>query len=86
MTGWLFADVCFGVVDVRNVADLHLRAITNPQTAGQRFTGVAGPSLALADGADILRSHLGLAASRVPTRKLPNWQVWLPGWRSLPGR
>ncbi|MEA1676516.1 aldehyde reductase [Nitrospirillum sp. BR 11163] len=70
-------DVYFGVVDVRDVADLHLRAMTHPQAAGQRFIGVAGPSLALADVADILRARLGPAASRVPTRKLPSWKVRL---------
>ncbi len=32
----------FGIVDVRDVADLHLRAMTNPAAKGQRFLAVAG--------------------------------------------
>lgn len=64
-------------MDVHDAADLHPRAMTHPQAAGRRFIGVAGPSLAQADLADILRAHLELAATRVPTRKPPNWQVRL---------
>ena len=34
--------MCLGVVDVRDVADLHLRAMTNPAAKGERFLAVAG--------------------------------------------
>ena len=32
----------FGLVDVRDVADLHLRAMTHPAAKGERFLAVAG--------------------------------------------
>ena len=32
----------FGVVDVRDVVDLHLRAMTDPRAKGERFLAVAG--------------------------------------------
>ena len=32
----------FGVVDVRDVADLHIRAMTDPAAKGERFLAVAG--------------------------------------------
>lgn len=67
----------FGAVDVRDVADLHLRAMSNPAANGQRFLAVAGDFLALVDMARILKSHLGAAARRVPTRQLPDWLVRL---------
>jgi dihydroflavonol-4-reductase len=70
-------DVYFGVVDVRDAADLHIRAMASPAAAGKRFLAVAGPALSMADVADILRRRLGEAASRVPTKKLPSWQVRL---------
>ncbi|GAA1642005.1 NAD-dependent epimerase/dehydratase family protein [Actinoplanes couchii] len=35
----------FGVVDVRDVVDLHLRAMTDPGAAGQRFLAVGGPAI-----------------------------------------
>jgi len=61
----------FALVDVRDVADLHIRAMTAPAAAGQRLLG-AGPFLWLADIAAILREELGAQASKVPTRRAPN--------------
>ncbi|MFC4908272.1 NAD-dependent epimerase/dehydratase family protein [Actinomadura gamaensis] len=61
----------FGVVDVRDVADLHLRAMAAPNAAGRRYLAVAdGPTLTHVDLAEILR-RLGPLASRVPTRQEP---------------
>ena len=66
-----------GVVDVRDVADLHLRAMTRPEAAGQRFLATAGDFMSLRDIATVLRNGLGEAASRVPTRTVPDWLVKL---------
>lgn len=66
-----------GVVDVRDVADLHLRAMTSPVAAGQRFLAVAGKSMTVAEIARLLRARLGAAGRRVPTRTLPDWLVRL---------
>ncbi|WP_433516757.1 hypothetical protein ACQP2T_15030 [Nonomuraea sp. CA-143628] len=57
----------FGVVDVRDVADLHLRAMVEPGTAGERFLAAAGV-MSLPEIANLLRVRLGPAARRVPTR------------------
>ena len=78
----------FGVVDVRDVADLHLRAMTHPQAAGQRFLAAAGDCVSMLDVARMLRAGLGEAARLAPTRQLPNWLVRLtarvkPGLRQL---
>jgi dihydroflavonol-4-reductase len=62
----------FGVVDVRDVAELHVRALTTPGIAGERFIA-SGPFLQMADVARILRDGLGLDARKVPTRRLPAW-------------
>jgi nucleoside-diphosphate-sugar epimerase len=67
----------FGVVDVRDVADLHLRAMTHPAARGERFLAVAGDFLSMREIALALRARLGEAARRVPTRQLPNWLVHL---------
>ena len=67
----------FGVVDVRDVADLHLRAMTHPAAKGERFVAVAGGAVLLLDVATILKQQLGTAAHRVPTREMPNWLVRL---------
>ena len=70
-------DVWFGVVDVRDAAELHIRAMTHPDAKGQRFIAVAGEAVSMAQVADILRERLGAAASRVPTRKLSSWMIRL---------
>lgn len=62
----------FGVVDVRDVADLHFRAMTAPEAKGERFLAVAGDFLRIAEMARILKRRLGPLARRVPTRELPD--------------
>ena len=69
--------ISFNVVDVRDVADLHIRAMTHPAAAGQRFLAVAGPCMSLHSIARLLRTNLGQEASRVPTRQLSDWLLWL---------
>ncbi|HKR77910.1 MAG TPA: aldehyde reductase [Rhodanobacter sp.] len=71
----------FGVVDVRDVADLHLRAMTDPAAKGGRFLAVAGDFMSIRDIAMVLRRHLGPMARKVPTLQLPNWLVRLAALR-----
>src|SRR5215472_4255359 len=63
----------FGVVDVRDVADLHLLAMVRPEAAGERFLAVAGDFMSILEMAKVLRARLGAAARRAPTFELPNW-------------
>src|SRR6201996_3990190 len=65
----------FGVVDVRDVADLHLRAMLKPEAAGQRVLASAGQPLKLSEIAAILRPALGDGGARIPTREVPDWVV-----------
>jgi dihydroflavonol-4-reductase len=65
----------FGVVDVRDVADLHLRAMTHPAAKGERFIATSGGVMSMLDIARVLKARLGEAASKVPTRELPSWLV-----------
>jgi len=61
-----------GVVDVRDVADLHIRAMAGPDAAGKRFIGVADdPTTSFVEVADVLRRRLGPLAARVPTQEGP---------------
>ena len=61
----------FNIVDVRDVADLHIRAMTAPQAAGERFIA-AGDFAWMADLAALLRARLGAQAAKVPTAKAPD--------------
>jgi nucleoside-diphosphate-sugar epimerase len=79
----------FSFVDVRDVADLHIRAMTSPGASGERFLG-AGPFLWMSEVAQILRDRLGERAAKVPTRNVPNFIVrtmakFDPGLRSVVG-
>jgi nucleoside-diphosphate-sugar epimerase len=57
----------FGVVDVRDVADLHLRAMTHSAAKGERFIAVSGAVMSMLDIATVLKARLGGAAKKVPT-------------------
>lgn len=86
----------FGVVDVRDVADLHLRAMAAPEAAGKRFLAVAdGPTLSYVEVAAILRRRLGDAAALAPTAEADGADLPRPvihndrakdelGWRPRP--
>jgi len=60
---------------VRDVADLHIRAMINPNAKGERFMAVAGESLTMQEVAIMLKKHLGKDGKRIPTNTLPNWIV-----------
>lgn len=72
----------FGVVDVRDVADLHLRAMTHPAAKGERFLAVAGDFVSMRDVARVLKGRLGAVAQRVPTLQLPNWLIRVAALRN----
>jgi dihydroflavonol-4-reductase len=66
----------FNVVDVRDIADLHIRAMAAREAAGHRFIA-AGTFGWMADLATLLRARLGDAANKVPTRRVPDLLVRL---------
>jgi nucleoside-diphosphate-sugar epimerase len=68
-----------GIVDVRDVADLHVRAMTDPAAKGERFLAVAGDFMSVRDIGGVLKARLGPAARRVPARELPNWMLRMVG-------
>ncbi|PXA99403.1 epimerase [Nostoc sp. 3335mG] len=69
------ADLWFGVVDVRDVAALHLLAMSSPEAAGERYLAIAGEPVSLRQMAEILHRGVG---TRLPPR-LPSWVVRLVG-------
>ena len=71
----------FGIVDVRDVVNLHIRAMTHPAAKGERFLAVAGESMWIVEVAKVLKGGMGDSARRVPTRQLPDWLVRLAALR-----
>jgi nucleoside-diphosphate-sugar epimerase len=72
----------FGVVDVRDVADLHIRTMTHPAAKGERFLAVAGDSMSILDIAKVLRQRMGASAGKVPRFQLPDWLVRIAAIRN----
>jgi nucleoside-diphosphate-sugar epimerase len=72
----------FGVVDVRDVADLHIRTMTHPAAKGERFLAVAGDCMSILDIAKVLRQRMGASAGKVPRFQLPDWLVRIAAIRN----
>lgn len=80
----------FNLVDVRDVADLQIRAMTDPKAGAHRLVAVRSFEW-MADIAKILRDQLGPEAPKVPTRSVPDLLVramglFDPGIRSVTGQ
>jgi dihydroflavonol-4-reductase len=63
------------VVDVRDVADLHLRAMIDPGAKGERFLAAATGHTSLPEIAILLKTRMGDAATKVSTKTVPDWVV-----------
>jgi len=59
-------------VNVRDVADLHILAMTRPEASGERFIASTAENLPMLDVAKILRKHLGEDAKNAPKGEIPN--------------
>jgi nucleoside-diphosphate-sugar epimerase len=80
----------FNIVDVRDVVDLELKAMTAPEAGGERFIAVARFQW-MSEVAAVLRDRLGPAAAKVPKRAVPNLVVramgiFDPAVRSIAGQ
>jgi nucleoside-diphosphate-sugar epimerase len=79
----------FSFVDVRDVADLHVRAMEQQQAGGGRYIAT-DRFMWTADVGRVLRDRLGERARKVPTRTAPNLMVramalFDPGIRTIVG-
>jgi nucleoside-diphosphate-sugar epimerase len=62
----------FGIADVRDVADLHIRVMAAPAAAGRRFICVSDhPTISYLELAGILRERFGVLAAKAPTEQAP---------------
>lgn len=81
-------NVGFSIVDLRDVAELHVLALEAPaeKVRDGRFIGSSGPFFKFADVAKVLRDRLGPLARKVPTRNMPDWGVRLLAMVMPPAR
>ncbi|WP_224704835.1 NAD-dependent epimerase/dehydratase family protein [Devosia aquimaris] len=71
-------NIGMGIVDIRDLANLHILAMMLPQAAGERFIA-SGDFLWFRDMAAILRANLGQDAQKVSLRQMPDWLFRLLG-------
>ena len=64
--------VAFGLVDVRDVVDLHVRAMKAPEAAGERFLAIGEDFRWISEIGAWLREALPERAKKIPKRELPN--------------
>ncbi|KFZ06267.1 hypothetical protein V501_07547 [Pseudogymnoascus sp. VKM F-4519 (FW-2642)] len=66
----------FSFVDVRDVASLHLLAMTKPEAAGQRFlAGGNDPAISMLQIGQIIKKQRPQHAKKVPSIQVPNFVV-----------
>ena len=65
------APFTFGVVDVRDIADIHIKAMLHPQAAGQRFLATSEGAMSFYDVSELIKKErpelAGKIASMQPT-------------------
>lgn len=64
-----------GIVDVRDLADLHLRAMTSPKAKGERFLALSGGVMSLHQIALLFRENLGERGKKATKKELADWQI-----------
>jgi nucleoside-diphosphate-sugar epimerase len=70
-------NIPLNIVDVRDVADLHIRAMTNPDANGQRFIASADGQISLPEIAVLLKNKKTEVAKQISSKTLPNWVIYL---------
>ncbi|NDC74333.1 aldehyde reductase [bacterium] len=72
----MIPDVGMGMIDVRDVALLHVRALTATGAAGKRFIAASADPVEMGTVADILRSA---GYTKVPTLRAPSFLLKIMG-------
>jgi len=67
-----YPNVFFGIVDVRDVTSLHLKVMTSPAAAGERFLAIAPPFMSIQEMTITLKQRLPNAARKTRTRNIPD--------------
>ncbi len=70
------ARIYFPVVDVRDVAEAHVKAMTDPEAGGRRYA-MGERTLSFLEFADVIREGMPEFAPRLPKRTVPDWMVRL---------
>jgi nucleoside-diphosphate-sugar epimerase len=70
-------NIPLNIVDVRDVADLHIRAMTNPKANGQRFIASADGQISMPEIAALIKNKKPDITKNISTKTVPNWIIYL---------
>ncbi|MCC9064639.1 SDR family oxidoreductase [Flavobacterium piscisymbiosum] len=70
-------DIRLGIVDVRDVAELHILAMENPDASGQRFLALAGGTMSLLEIVKLLKQKMPYVVEKASTKSLPTFIIRL---------
>lgn len=70
-------DIRLGIVDVRDVAELHILAMENPDAKGQRFLALAGGTMSLLEIVKLIKIKMPYVAGKASTKSLPTFIIRL---------
>lgn len=70
-------DIRLGIVDVRDVAELHILAMENPDAKGERFLALAGGTMSLLEIVKLLKQKMPYVVEKASTKSLPTFIIRL---------
>lgn len=73
----LIPNIELAIVDVRDLADLHIRAMENPKAAGERFLALSGGTMSLPEIAAFIKKEMPEETQKVSDRPISDWLVRL---------
>jgi nucleoside-diphosphate-sugar epimerase len=80
-------NLSFAIVDVRDVASLHLLAMTKPEAAGQRFLAANGElAVTMLEMGKIIKAKRPEIAKKIPSIQIPNFVVHVLAYFDKPVR
>jgi nucleoside-diphosphate-sugar epimerase len=72
-----FPNLPLNIVDVRDVADLHIRAMINPNANGERFIASAYGQISMLEIATLLKKEIPEVAKKISSRKIPKVLIYI---------
>ena len=73
--GKAFPNLPLNVVDVRDVADIHIRAMATPEAKSQRFIASADGEITLLEIEELIRNERPQLAPQLTTKTIPAWLI-----------
>ncbi|MFD0896600.1 NAD-dependent epimerase/dehydratase family protein [Loigolactobacillus binensis] len=70
-------NIAINLIDVRDVAAMHIQAMRTPAAAGKRFLAVNDDPIAMPAIVQLIKTQRPALAAKLPTKPLPSWLIRL---------